>query len=209
MFSLVTTVAQIKKGKKMKKMMLAASAVVVLAGCAAGGMFGPAPKDGELAQPTDYKSWPVFLAGIEKPTGHIRDIYINPTGAAAKKGEAFANGTVSVMEIYKATKTGDKMTKAGLEKVFVMYKGNNWGSTAPEGMKTGDWVYAAFEPNGQPAKADYATCRGCHLPLADKDYIFHYDKYFDTRKSAQMLDGHAGKVAMSVEEAHLAALVSK
>ena len=102
-----------------------------MAGCAAGGMFGPAPKDGELAQPTDYKSWPVFLAGIEKPTGHIRDIYINPTGAAAKKGEAFANGTVSVMEIYKATKTGDKMTKAGLEKVFVMYKGNNWGSTAP------------------------------------------------------------------------------
>ena len=193
----------------MKKLMLAASVAVVLAGCAAGGMFGPAPKDGELAQPTDYKSWPVFLAGIEKPTGHIRDIYINPTGAAAKKGEAFANGTVSVMEIYKATKTGDKMTKAGLEKVFVMYKGNNWGSTAPEGMKTGDWVYAAFDANGQPAKVDYATCRGCHLPLADKDYIFHYDKYFDTRKSAQILDGHAGKVAMSVEEAHLAALVTK
>ena len=193
----------------MKKLMLAASAAVVLAGCAAGGAFGPAPKDGELAQPTDYKSWPIFLAGIEKPTGHIRDIYINPTGASAKKGDAFPNGTVSVMDIYKATKTGDKMTKANLEKVFVMYKGNNWGSTAPEGMKTGDWVYAAFDANGQPAKVDYATCRGCHLPLADKDYIFHYDKYFDTRKSAQILDGHAGKVAISIEEAHLAALVTK
>ena len=78
MFQGVTTVAQTKKGEMMKKLMLAASAAVILAGCAAGGAFGPAPKDGELAQPTDYKSWPVFLAGIEKPTGHIRDIYINP-----------------------------------------------------------------------------------------------------------------------------------
>ena len=193
----------------MKNLMLAASAAVVLAGCAAGGMFGPAPKDGELAQPSDYKSWPVFLAGIEKPTGHVRDIYINPTGAAAKKGEAFPNGSVSVMEIYKATKAGDKMTKAGLEKVFVMYKGKDWGSTAPEGMKTGDWVYAAFDAKGQPAKVDYATCRGCHIPLADKDYIFHYDKYFDTRKSAQLLNGQTGKVAMSVEEVHLAAVLTK
>ncbi len=172
-------------------------------------MFGPAPKDGELAMPTDYRSWPVFLAGIEKPTGHIRDIYINPTGAAANKGDAFANGTVSVMEIYKAEKTGDKMTKKALEKVFVMYKGNNWGSTAPEGLKTGDWVYAAFEANGQPAKVDYATCRGCHLPLAKDDYIFHYDKYFDTRKAAKLDGVHAGKVAMSVEDAHLAALATR
>ncbi len=193
----------------MKKVILAASVAVVLAGCAAGGAFGPAPKDGELAMPTDYKSWPVFLAGIEKPTGHVRDIYINNVGAAAKKGDAFANGTVSVMEIYKATKTGDKMTKTELEKVFVMYKGKDWGSTAPEGMKTGDWVYAAFDANGQPAKVDYATCRGCHIPLADKDYIFHYDKYFDTRKSAQLLDGHAGKVALSSEDVHMAALITK
>ncbi|HEX4842631.1 MAG TPA: cytochrome P460 family protein [Limnobacter sp.] len=193
----------------MKKFALAATTVVVLAGCAAGSAFGPAPKDGELAMPSDYQSWPVFLAGIEKPTGHIRDIYINNTGAAAKKGDAFANGTVSVMEIHKAEKTGDKMTKKALEKVFVMYKGKDWGSTAPEGLKTGDWVYAAFEPNGQPAKVDYATCRGCHLPLAKDDYIFHYDKYFDTRKAAMLNGTHAGKVAMSVEEAHLAALVTK
>ncbi|MCQ8895596.1 cytochrome P460 family protein [Limnobacter humi] len=194
----------------MKKFALAASAAVVLAGCAAGGMFGPAPKDGELAKPSDYSTWPVFLAGIEKPTGHIRDIYINKTGASAQKGEAFPNGTVSVMEIYKANKGADgKLAKANLEKVFVMYKGKDWGTTAPEGMKTGDWVYSAFEANGEPAKVDYATCRGCHMPLADKDFVFHYDKYFDTRKAAALLDGHAGKVAMSVEEAHLAALVTK
>ena len=168
----------------MKKVMLAASVAVVLAGCAAGGMFGPAPKDGELAMPSNYTTWPVFLAGIEKPTGHIRDIYINNTGAAAKKGDAFANGTVSVMEIHKANKTGDKMTKAGLEKVFVMYKGKGWGETAPEGMKTGDWVYNAFDPAGQPKKVEFGACRGCHLPLSDKDYVFHYDQYFDKKKAA-------------------------
>ena len=106
----------------MKKVILAASVVVVLAGCAAGGAFGPAPKDGELAQPTDYKSWPVFLAGIEKPTGHIRDIYINKTGAAAKKGEAFPNGTVSVMDIYKAEKKGDKVTLHYRQDLHSLYR---------------------------------------------------------------------------------------
>lgn len=192
----------------MKKVLLATAVAVGLAGCAAGGMFGPAPKDGELAMPNDYRSWPVYLAGIKKDTGHIRDIYINETGAKANKGDAFPNGTVSVMDIYKAKKEGDAMTKTGLEKVFVMYKGKGWGASAPEGLKTGDWVYAAFEPNGQPAKADYATCRGCHLPYAKDDYFFHYDTYFDTRKkSAHLLKDQPQFAGMSVEEVHLAALI--
>lgn len=168
----------------MKKSMLVASTAVLLAACAASDFFCPAPKDGELVQPTDYKSWPVFLAGIEKPTGHIRDIYINKTGAATRQGENFPNGTVSVMEIYKTTQVDGKVSKGALENVFVMYKGENWGSSAPEGMKTGDWVYSAFEPNGQHAKVDYATCRGCHIPMADTDFIIHYDEYFKTRKQS-------------------------
>ncbi|MFN4327532.1 MAG: cytochrome P460 family protein [Limnobacter sp.] len=195
----------------MKRLVLAASAAaVVLTGCAVGQMFGPAPKDGELAMPTDYRGWPVFLAGIEKPTGHIRDIYINPTGAKAKKGEAFANGTVAVMDIYKANKGGDgKLAKAELERVFVMYKGSGWGASAPEGLKTGDWVYAAFDANGQPVKSDYATCRACHVPLTQDDFVFHYDKYFDSRKSAAMLNRGQGSMALSIEDVHLAAAAVK
>jgi hemoglobin len=31
------------------------------------------------------------------------------------------------------------------------------------------------------APDDLATCRACHLPLADKDYVFRYDEYFQKR----------------------------
>jgi hypothetical protein len=200
----------------MKKLLLAAGAATILAGCAAGGMFGPAPKDGELAMPNGYKTWPVFLAGIEKPTGHVRDIYINTKGTEAKNGEAFPNGTQFVMDIYKATKgEGGKLVKGELDQVFVMYKGSGWGSTAPEGMKTGDWVYSAFDAAGQPKKVDYGTCRGCHIPLAKDDYVFHYAKYFEKRASAdgpsyaQMLESHAGMVAMTTQDVKQASQVLK
>lgn len=193
----------------MKKLLATSAVALALAGCAAGGMFGPAPKDGELSMPAGYRGWPVFLAGIEKATGHVRDIYINPTGASATKGQAFPNGTVSVMEIYKAKNENGRFIKGDLDKVFVMAKGAGWGASVPEGQKNGDWIYAAFDgATGAPAKVDYATCRGCHTPLADKDYIFHYDKYFDSRKSASLVNPDS-KVAMSVEEAHKMALLVK
>lgn len=201
----------------MKKFVFAALSVAALAGCAVGGMFGPAPKDGELAMPTGYKGWPTFLTGIEKPTGHIRDIYISKEGAEAKKGEVFPNGTKFVMEIYKGSKdSSGKLVRGDLEQVFVMYKGKGWGETAPEGMKTGDWVYNAFDPAGQPKKVEFGACRGCHLPLSDKDYVFHYDKYFEKKASvdgptyAQMFQAsHAGLVAMNTQDAQVATQVLK
>ena len=39
---------------------------------------GSTPKDGELAFPSDYKTYPTFLNGIQKPNA-VRDLYINPT----------------------------------------------------------------------------------------------------------------------------------
>ena len=200
------------QGKTMKKVLMGLAAAAILAGCAAIGSFGPPPKDGELAMPSDYRTWPVYLSGIEKETGHVRDIYINPTGYAVKKGDSFPNGSVSVMEIYKATPgTDGKMVKGALEKVFMMAKGKDWGTGAPEGLRTGDWVYASFEPNGQPAKADYTSCRACHVPLADKDFLFHYDRYFELRESGgapshvQWLEKHGAVMALTAQEAEQAA----
>ncbi len=128
----------------------------------------------------DYKSWPVFVSGIEKSSGHIRDIYINNAGAETVAGKAFANGTKFVMEIYNAEKNGDGgIVKAALAKVFVMSKDQGNGQSAT--IKTGDWAYSAFDASGNALSVDYESCRGCHVPLVDTDYIFHYSKYFDTQ----------------------------
>ena len=147
------------------------------------------PKDGELALPADYKSWPVFLKEVQKPDA-VRDLYINPVGARTAQGQMFPNGTQFVMEIYGAKKAADgtfekdaagKLGKDKLVKVFVMEKGEGWGKDVPDNVKTGAWVYAAYGPDGQPLKVNFSECRACHVPLAQKDFVHRYDEYFEKR----------------------------
>ena len=91
------------------------SAVVVGLVACAGMQTKSVPKDGELALPADYKSWPVFLKEVQKPDA-VRDLYVNPVGARTAKGQMFPNGTQFVMEIYSAKKGADGtfyMNKAG------------------------------------------------------------------------------------------------
>jgi hemoglobin len=156
--------------------------------CAAVQMK-PMSKDGELALPGDYKSWPVFVKEVQKPDA-VRDLYVNPVGARTTQGQMFPNGTQFVMEIYNAKKAADgsfekdaagKLLKDKLAKVFVMGKGEGWGQDVPDNVKTGAWVYAAYAPDGQPLKSNFAECRACHVPLAQKDFVHRYDEYFEKR----------------------------
>jgi cytochrome P460 len=161
----------------MERMSITFLALVVL-GCASATMpiaaqSGSTPKDGELVFPTDYKSYSAFLHGIQKPDA-VRDLYINPTGASAEAGQAFANGSILVMEIYNAKKTAEgtfekgadgNLVKADLAKVFVMQKDAGWGKHAPENLKNGDWIYSAFKANGERLDVDYTTCRGVSFTL--------------------------------------------
>ncbi len=166
----------------------------VLAGCTSA----PKPevqkfKDGELAVPPNYKNWPKFLTDIQRAdTKQVRDIYINAIGSKTKMGDDFPNGTISVMEIYKAREAADgtplkgpdgKFVKGNLAKIAIMGKGAGWGeSVTPQELKNGDWVYSMYMADAKTkAPDDTATCRACHLPLKDKDYIFRYDEYFQKR----------------------------
>jgi hemoglobin len=144
-------------------------------------------QDGELTLPQNYKQWPLFKGHIEKAKGkQVRNIYINNIGKNTTKGEPFPNGTQFVMELFNAKqdvygqplKKDNKLQKGDLAKIFIMEKGENWGSTAPKGLKNGDWIYAAYNGDGSKADANYQACRGCHLPKAEEDFIFHYDQYF-------------------------------
>jgi hypothetical protein len=151
---------------------------------------GSMPKDGELAFPSDYKSWPTFLSGVQKPDA-VRDLFVNPVGAKTQHGQLFPNGTILVMEIYHAKtdaagnfeKGADGLlVKTDPAKVFVMQKEAGWGANAPANLKNGDWIFSAFKPNGDPLETDYTQCRSCHLPLGDaKDYVHRYDEYFEQR----------------------------
>ena len=148
-------------------------------------------KDSEMPVPAGYKSWSKFLSDIQRPDAkQVRDIYVNTAGSAAQKGQAFANGTVFVMENYAARENPDgtlmkgadgKLVKGNLLRVFLMGKGEGWGDSAPQGLKNGDWVYAPYSADGKPSAEPVAACRACHLPLVKQDFVFRYDEYFDQR----------------------------
>jgi hemoglobin len=175
------------------KKLFALALASALVGC---GGTPPAPSillnDGELTVPADYRSWPKFLAEVQRPdVKQVREIWINPVGARARAGDGFANGTLLVMELYAARTNADgspvagadgKLVKDRLLKVFIMGKNRGWGEGLPEGQRNGNWIYSAFLADGKTPSGDpIAPCRACHLPLAGQDFVFRVDEYFAAR----------------------------
>ena len=95
----------------MKTSGLVLVAVLFLFGCSEMGATPTAPakpKDGELAYPADYKTWPKFLSEVQRPDAkQIRELYLNTAGARTNPGQLFPNGTVMVMELHKAKMNGE------------------------------------------------------------------------------------------------------
>ena len=188
--------------KRITALAVASVGAMFIAGCALSPPSPPpAPpvpvaklKDGDLPIPANYKSWSSGMRNVQRPdVKQIREIFVNDIGAKTQPGGAFANGSVSVMEIHAAKLAADgtpekaadgSLIKDKLVKVFVMGKGAGWGETAPAGLKNGDWVYSAYLADGKVAPDPIAACRGCHLPLGDaKDYFHRYDEYLARKKS--------------------------
>ena len=100
-----------------------------------------------------------------------------------KKTGVFPNGSILVAEVYKAKKDSDgnviqsnlnRRIPAEFALVAVMQKEAGWGDKFPAAFKNGDWDFAAFKPDGSPAKKDLNSCRGCHAPLKDQQHVFSY-----------------------------------
>ena len=153
---------------------------------------GPKLEDGEIALPAGYQSWPKFLSGVQRPDiKQVREIYLNPTANRTRAGDAFAQGSMFVMENWTVKAGADgapmvgadgNLVKDRIVKVFVMQKGPGFGSKAPAELKNGDWVYDSYDPLGAKIAEPFNSCRGCHVPLASKDYVQRYDEHFASRK---------------------------
>ena len=165
----------------------------VLIGCATSAPPVVPLKDGELALPAGYKAWPRFLSTIDRPdVKQVREIYLNPVAASIRPGESFAPGSRFVMEIYAAATQpdgslrmeGGRLVKGGLLHVYVMGKQEGWGGDVVEALRTGNWIYAAYKPDGTANTPIVNTCRGCHVPYRKDDFVIHLDRYFSERKAA-------------------------
>jgi len=169
-------------------------AAVSLAACAQmSTMSYQAPtKDGEAAVPMAYKSWPKMLSAVQRPDAkQVREMFIDTKGNQTKAGDPFPYGTVMVMENYSAVAKPDgtlemgadgKLVKGNLVRIFVMEKARGAGQDVPEALRNGEWVYAAYTPDGKKTEDNLMACRGCHLTVTGKkDFVHRYDEYFQTR----------------------------
>lgn len=166
----------------------------LLAGCAQmDGQPVAVMSDGQLPLPSGYRSWPVFLGAVQREDAkQIRDIFMNADAARARAGQSYPDGSLFVMENWSVKLDGDgrplkgpdgKLVKDRLAAIFVMGKNAGWGRDLPEALRNGSWVYSAFKGSGElNGEARYDSCRTCHAPLKDKDFIARYDEHFASAK---------------------------
>ena len=56
----------------------------------------------------------------------------------------------------------------------------SWSGSCKNGLAQGRGVLQWYA-DGKPTGDTYQACRGCHLPLAQKDFVQRYDEYFEKR----------------------------
>ncbi|MEY2855397.1 MAG: hypothetical protein RL030_2529 [Pseudomonadota bacterium] len=181
---------------QLRNLTLSFVAVAALAALSAGCSTPPVVeeavvelKDGDIAVPGDYKSWPKFLSAVQRPDAkQVREIYMNPVAKGGTPAAGFPNGTIFVMENWAVQTNADgtlktgadgKLVKGDLLKVFVMAKNRGWAADyTPVELRNGNWIYSAWLPNGAKSSDSTLGCRACHAPLTSKDFVHRYDEHF-------------------------------
>ena len=171
------------------KFLLAISLASVLClnitSCASNMKTMPAEGD-QISFPASYKETFTNYLSLDRtqnPDQIIRlfanDIAMQGPGADGK----LPYGSVLVAEIYKAKKDADgnvmtsqlgRRIRDGLALIAIMERGEGWGANHPDGLRNGNWEFAAFKPDGSAADKDLNACRACHAPLTATNHLFSY-----------------------------------
>lgn len=95
-------------------------------------------------------------------------------------------GSVIVLEVHNAklddngqpvlNKDGRRI-KDGLKEIQVMSKCEACGLDTPQELRTGNWQFAVFGPDGKlQADRDTTRCMECHKPMYKRDYVFSFKR---------------------------------
>ena len=140
--------------------------------------------DQRVSLPGNYKESFVEYLSLDRVQNHDQFIrlFANDAAMAEKntKGE-FPNGSVLVAEVYSVQKNEDGTVKKSvlnrrikdkLLLIAIMEKQANFAKTGTSKINTGNWDFGAYKPNGKAAPKDLDTCRACHAPLLESDFVF-------------------------------------
>lgn len=152
-------------------------------GLAAQTFGGIVDDKGGIHLPEDFRLQWVHLGSWvvadEKAPGYgFHDVYTQPEAAGAylKSGQ-FPDGTVLVKEIRQvgsgALTTGQAQWATDEAVWFVMVKDGRQRFEGPHWAEGWGWaLYEAKDPTRNVSKSFDETCKGCHLPAQNTDWVF-------------------------------------
>lgn len=144
--------------------------------------------DERIDFPKDYQSTFKNYLNTERQNGkQLARFYANDIAVeGAKKGGELPDGSVLIMEVYKAKADADgkpmrsknlkRLIRGDLAAIMVKKKGPGWGKDYKgDDMDVGDWEFAGFKQDGSRLDKDFAKCRACHSNLKDTGNLFSYE----------------------------------
>lgn len=177
--------------------LIAGSASLALTSCRDKEDLGPVlekepatsishPETG-IELPSDYRETftnYLSLDRVQNPDQIIR-LFANSTAMEGPdENNQLPFGSVIVAEIYKAKLNADgeaEISSLGRRirdkpaLIAVMERGEHLGKGYSAALDNGHWDYAAFTPDGAISSKDLNSCRACHAPLKETDYLFSLD----------------------------------
>ena len=138
-----------------------------------------------VAFPTGYDTAFTQYASRDRvPKKQVVEVFANQVAVDSARGAAtMADGSVLVMEVYKAAVDAQgeakkmdngRFEKGDLAAIVVMEKQAGWGAAYADEIRNGDWEYAKFKANGEASGDDTKACFECHKPLETSNFVFTF-----------------------------------
>lgn len=141
----------------------------------------------DIAFPTNYKSGVLYNSVDREDRKELHEQYTSRAAIqAAEAGKPLPDGTVITSVAYAAQLDSKgnpvrdakgNMVAGALLRYVVMEKHRGWAAGIPEGLRNGDWRFAAFTAergHDTDPQADVNGCMACHKPHDHLDYVKTY-----------------------------------
>lgn len=165
-------------------------AISIAAGAALLFAAGAAEADPKrVTLPADYDAAKWLLYGVHNrpDNGQVRYLYANAAAAEGAKKDILPNGSVLVMEVFKAKLDAAGQPMMGANGLFekgdfvqysVMEKQAGWGNDIPENLRNGDWNYTVYTPGKvNIVETKEEGCLACHKNIGTSgDYVLSWDE---------------------------------
>ena len=158
--------------------------LLTIAGVVAAATTSFALEDRVLEFPADYKTAFTKYYNNDRLLAEEQTISLYANDIAKTGAQAdgkLPDGSVLVAEIFAAKKDADgeviesslgHRLSGEMKAIVVMERRAAWADQYADGMKLGGWEFEVFSTKGENLAKDTASCRECHAPLGDSEFMF-------------------------------------